>query len=185
MQCGDGWVLRHQDGFGLTLEPGLAFRRGGPRFEGEASGCLPFSFQRLLGQRGGGGSGGGRGRRRGKRGGTGGCRPSVHLSTRSLDRRMHSWGGQGPQAQGLASDVRAGRGRLGRKGRRETLTPSTEKGVPEKGPAGNVNPINREGGAGGALPTHKAGVSWPSPGGSHVGRHKSLFFPFLFEMMNV
>ena len=141
MQCGDGWVLRHQDGFGLTLEPGLAFRRGGPRFEGEASGCLPFSFQRLLGQRGGGGgSGGGRGRRRGKGGGTGGCRPSVHLSTRSLDRRMHSWGGQGPQAQGLASDVRAGRGRLGRKGRRETLTPSTEKGVPE----GPFPPTRRE-----------------------------------------
>ena len=40
-------------------------------------------------------------------------------------------GGQGPQAQGLASDVRAGRGRLGRKGRWETLTPSTEKGVLE------------------------------------------------------
>lgn len=60
---GDGWVLGRQDGFGLTLEPGLAFRRGGPRFEGEASGCLPFSFQRLLGQTGGGGSGGGRGRR--------------------------------------------------------------------------------------------------------------------------
>ena len=64
----------------------------------------------------------------GRGSGTGGCRPSVRLST-------EVWTGEhaagGPQAQGLASDVQVGRGRLGRKGWRETLTPSTEKGVPE------------------------------------------------------
>lgn len=128
MEHGGGWVLGRQDGFGLTLEPGLASRRGRPRFEGEASGCLPFSFQRLLGQRGRGGSGGGEEGGEGRGSGTGGCRPSVRLST-------EVWTGEhaagGPQAQGLASDVQVGRGRLERKGWRETLTPSTEKGVPE------------------------------------------------------
>lgn len=54
--------------------------------------------------------------------------PSVHPGSGQANAQL---GGQGPQAQGLASDVRAGRARLGRKGRRETLTPSTEKGVLE------------------------------------------------------
>ena len=91
--------------------------------------------------------------------------PSVHPESGQANAQL---GGPGPSGTGTGFRCPSGEGQTGK-----------------KGPAGNVNPINREGGAGGALPTHKAGVSWPSPGGSHVGRHKSLFFPFLFEMMNV
>lgn len=140
MEHGGGWVLGRRDGLGLALEPGLASRRGGPRFEGEASGCLPFSFQRLLGQRGRGGSGG-RGRRRGK-----GLRrrrlQAVCLSVhRGLDRRARSWGASGT---GTGFRCPSGEGQTGKKGLAGNVDPR-EGGQQRRGCRRARPPTRREG----------------------------------------